>query len=287
MLAGGCLRLLWPAAAARRPTAAACGPARRLAGLLDCRRLTAPPAGPVPEPSRLLGLTPLRWGRRDCSGPERRRWLVRDVRLTVAHENIYTVPNVLCVTRMALTPVIGWLVTCQLYPAALVCFAAAGATDLLDGWIARRFPSQASHLGSFLDPLADKLLVSTLFLSLTYTELIPLGLTLLIVARDLGLIAAASWVRYKSVPPPVTLSRYFDPTFATAQLEPTLISKVNTCLQISLVASTLAAPVFGFVDHTALRLMWCVTAGTTVASGMVYALLKSTTYKMMARDERS
>ncbi|XP_043188312.1 probable cardiolipin synthase (CMP-forming) [Amphibalanus amphitrite] len=207
------------------------------------------------------------------------------VRRMVSHENIYTVPNALCVTRIALTPAIGWLVAAEAYEPALACFIVAGVTDLLDGWIARTFPGQSSLLGSFLDPLADKLLVATLFLSLTYTGLIPLGLTVLTVARDLGLIVAAAWVRHRSVPPPVTLSRYFDPTFATAQLEPTFISKVNTFLQITLVASTLAAPVLGFVDHTALRVLWCVTAGTTVTSGMVYALLQSSTYRLLDKED--
>ena len=51
-------------------------------------------------------------------------------------------PNALCVKRIALTPVIGWLVTSQAYGPALACFVVAGVTDLLDGWIARTFPGQ-------------------------------------------------------------------------------------------------------------------------------------------------
>ncbi|KAF0305457.1 Cardiolipin synthase (CMP-forming) [Amphibalanus amphitrite] len=202
------------------------------------------------------------------------------VRRMVSHENIYTVPNALCVTRIALTPAIGWLVAAEAYEPALACFIVAGVTDLLDGWIARTFPGQSSLLGSFLDPLADKLLVATLFLSLTYTGLIPLGLTVLTVARDLGLIVAAAWVRHRSVPPPLAVTLPLP-----LPLEPTFISKVNTFLQITLVASTLAAPVLGFVDHTALRVLWCVTAGTTVTSGMVYALLQSSTYRLLDKED--
>lgn len=121
----------------------------------------------------------------------------------------------------------------------------------LDGYIARTWPSQKSALGSALDPLADKILISILYVSLTYAELIPgIGLcvlllppytyilnfsavspsycvlcdssidytvlkdclllssvlaplTALVIFRDIGLIAAVFWVRYKTVPPPV------------------------------------------------------------------------------------
>ena len=65
-----------------------------------------------------------------------------DLLYVLQHENIYTVPNALCVARIVLTPVIGWLVTSQSYTPALVCFIVAGVTDLLDGWIARTFPGQ-------------------------------------------------------------------------------------------------------------------------------------------------
>lgn len=81
--------------------------------------------------------------------------------------------------------------------------AFAGLSDLADGWIARTWTSQASKLGSFLDPVADKLLVGTLFLSLTWVGLIPIPLTCLVVARDVALVAAASYIRYRSLPPPV------------------------------------------------------------------------------------
>lgn len=98
----------------------------------------------------------------------------------------------------------------------------------LDGFIARTWPTQKSALGSALDPLADKILISVLYVSLTYAELIPgtslsawmsccvvgaffkvnsalllAPLTALVIFRDIGLIAAVFWVRYKTVPPPV------------------------------------------------------------------------------------
>ncbi|KAK8383541.1 hypothetical protein O3P69_015774 [Scylla paramamosain] len=120
----------------------------------------------------------------------------------VERENIWTVPNLLCVSRIALSPYLCYLVLVADHQWALGLFLMAGATDMLDGWIARTFPSQASNLGSFLDPLADKVLVAMLFLSLTYMDLIPLPLTGLIIYRDVLIVGGASYVRYKSLPPP-------------------------------------------------------------------------------------
>jgi len=88
---------------------------------------------------------------------------------------------------------------------ALWLLAFAGLSDLADGWIARTWTSQASKLGSFLDPVADKLLVGTLFLSLAWVGLIPVPLTCLVVMRDVVLVTAASYIRYRSLPPPVCI----------------------------------------------------------------------------------
>lgn len=91
--------------------------------------------------------------------------------------------------------------------------AFAGVSDLADGWIARTWSSQASKLGSFLDPVADKLLVGTLFLSLAWVGLIPVPLTCLVVARDIALVVAASYIRYRSLPAPVCNRSFFPKTF--------------------------------------------------------------------------
>jgi len=86
---------------------------------------------------------------------------------------------------------------------ALWLLVFAGFSDLADGWIARTWISQASKLGSFLDPVADKLLVGTLFLSLAQVGLIPIPLTCLVIVRDIALVTAASYIRYYTLPPPV------------------------------------------------------------------------------------
>ncbi|XP_068597434.1 cardiolipin synthase (CMP-forming) isoform X1 [Brachionichthys hirsutus] len=219
------------------------------------------------------------------------------------YENPWTVPNFLCVCRIVLAPFLGHLIVQQQFHLSIALFVLAGATDLvkadggtllktylfvyqthkrgrvqttdwsssqLDGYIARTWPTQKSALGSALDPLADKILISILYVSLTCAGLIPAPLTALVMSRDIGLIAAVFWVRYKTVPPPVTLSKFFNPCYTTAQLKPTLISKVNTAIQLFLVAASLASPVLQYTDSVLLQGLWYVTAVTTAASGYSY-----------------
>ncbi|XP_035461392.1 cardiolipin synthase (CMP-forming) [Scophthalmus maximus] len=186
------------------------------------------------------------------------------------YENPWTIPNLLCVCRILLAPLLGHLIIQQHFHLSLALFTLAGATDLLDGYIARTWPTQKSALGSALDPLADKILVSFLYVSLTYAGLIPAPLTALVIFRDIGLIAAVFWIRYKTVPPPVTLGKFFNPCYTTAQLKPTLFSKVNTAIQLILVAASLAAPVFQYTDSVVLQCIWYITALTTAASGYSY-----------------
>ncbi|XP_026315163.1 probable cardiolipin synthase (CMP-forming) [Hyposmocoma kahamanoa] len=202
----------------------------------------------------------------------------------VEKDNPFTIPNLLCVARITMSPYLGYVIMHDKYELALGLLFVAGISDLLDGWIARKWKSQSSAMGSFLDPLADKILIASLFLSLTWQNLIPLWLTLLIVGRDVGLVAAAFVIRYMSLPPPRTLSRYFDVTEATAQLAPTFISKVNTAVQLVLVGTTMASPVFGYVDHPAMHALVGITAATTVMSAVSYLVSKDT-YKFLRKKK--
>ncbi|XP_051471714.1 cardiolipin synthase (CMP-forming) [Apus apus] len=186
------------------------------------------------------------------------------------YENPWTIPNILSMARMGLAPVLGYLIVEENFDVALGVFVLAGVTDLLDGFIARNWANQKSALGSALDPLADKILISVLYVSLTCANLIPVPLTSMIILRDVALIAAVFYVRYKTLSPPRTLSRYFNPCYATAQLKPTFISKMNTAVQLILVAASLAAPVFNYVDSIYLQTLWCITAFTTVTSAYSY-----------------
>ncbi|KAK2495894.1 hypothetical protein MC885_005465 [Smutsia gigantea] len=186
------------------------------------------------------------------------------------YENPWTIPNLLSMTRIGLAPVLGYLIIEEDFNIALGVFALAGLTDLLDGFIARNWANQKSALGSALDPLADKILISILYVSLTYADLIPVPLTYMIISRDVMLIAAVFYVRYRTLPTPRTLSKYFNPCYATARLKPTFISKVNTAVQLILVAASLAAPVFNYADSIYLQMLWCCTAFTTAASAYSY-----------------
>ncbi|KOB74489.1 Cardiolipin synthase 1, partial [Operophtera brumata] len=120
----------------------------------------------------------------------------------VEKENVFTVPNVLCITRIVMSPYLGYVIMQSEYNLALGLLVFAGVTDLLDGWIARNWEGQSTTMGSFLDPLADKVLIATLFVSLTWQHLIPLPLTLLIVGRDAALVIAGFVIRYMSLPAP-------------------------------------------------------------------------------------
>ncbi|CAG0914634.1 unnamed protein product [Notodromas monacha] len=159
----------------------------------------------------------------------------------VLRENIWTLPNVLCWSRIAAAPYLGHLIVQHDYTPALWLFLLAGLSDVADGLIARSFPGQKTQFGSFLDPAADKVLAACTFLPLAIVGLIPWYLALVILGRDACLVAAAVYVRYKSLPSPVTLVRFFEASRVTAQLKPTYLSKANTGIQVSLVIATLLA----------------------------------------------
>ncbi|VDD90484.1 unnamed protein product [Enterobius vermicularis] len=186
---------------------------------------------------------------------------------------IMTVPNALCFFRMGITPFIGYLVITHYFGSACCLLVIAGLTDLLDGYIARHMRGQSSSLGSIIDPVADKVLVTTMFLTLTYVNLIPVVLTTLVVLRDLGLVTGGFLKRFKMLPPPVTLKRFFDSSITPFQVTPTFLSKVNTALQLTVVTFSLAAPVFAFTNHSWLSYLYLMTGITTVSSGMQYVIL--------------
>lgn len=226
---------------------------------------------------------------------ERQEKLVQDIRLkqskvrerveeVIERENIFTIPNLLCVGRGLMSPYLGYVILQHDYKLAMGLLVAAGITDLLDGQIARQWPSQMSKMGSFLDPMADKLLMGALVISLTYVDLLPLWLTGIVVFRDVFLIGAGFVIRYISLPPPKTFARYFDVTHATAQLAPTFISKVNTAIQLVTVAASLGAPIWNYMDHPVLQGMWALTGATTLAAALSYVAVKDT-YRILKKSK--
>ncbi|KAK6755159.1 hypothetical protein RB195_013877 [Necator americanus] len=184
-----------------------------------------------------------------------------------------TIPNALCVGRIVATPMVGYLVVQHEFPIAFGLFIAAGITDLLDGLIARNIPGQKSLFGSVLDPIADKLLVSVMFITMSYAALIPWQLTAVVLLRDICLLVGGFYKRYRSMEPPYTVQRYFNPEVSSMQVVPSTMSKINTILQLSVIACSLSIPVFSlgeFSSQTAAGLCW-VTAFTTIYSGLQYA----------------
>uniref|UniRef100_A0A8R1HNY7 cardiolipin synthase (CMP-forming) n=1 Tax=Caenorhabditis japonica TaxID=281687 RepID=A0A8R1HNY7_CAEJA len=139
---------------------------------------------------------------------------------------VATIPNAICLARIASTPLIGYLVVQHHFSPAFALFTIAGATDLLDGWIARNVPGQKSLLGSVLDPVADKLLISTMFITMTHAGLIPVALTTIVILRDVCLITGGFYKRFQQMDPPYSLNRFFNPQVNSMQVVPTMMSKV-------------------------------------------------------------
>ncbi|KAK8213449.1 hypothetical protein M8818_002750 [Zalaria obscura] len=215
------------------------------------------------------------------------------------HENIYNIPNILTASRLIAAPVVGYLVLHEQHKWALILFAYAGVTDLIDGWMARRFNLQ-TVVGSVIDPMADKVLMTVLTVTLAVKGLLPVYLATLILGRDVALAIAAIYYRYASLPAPKTFSRYWDFSLPSAEVHPTTMSKLNTFLQLLLIGATLAMPVVTAHNHhlgpmadlglegvdlgNVMTAFQWVVAGTTVWSGLSYAYLKNVV-KILGKDE--
>ncbi|KAF5004356.1 hypothetical protein FDECE_9130 [Fusarium decemcellulare] len=194
-------------------------------------------------------------------------------RSAVLHEDIYTLPNILTFTRLVAAPAIGYLVLHDQHAWAVGLFAYAGVTDLLDGWIARKWNSK-TVVGTVIDPMADKILMTILTVCLAVKGALPIWVATIILGRDVGLGIAAIYYRWISLPPPKTFSRYWDFSLPSAEVHPTTISKYNTFLQLALVGVTTAAPLVGTDLTPALTVMQYVVSATTVWSGASYVYTK-------------
>lgn len=188
-------------------------------------------------------------------------------------ENIYTLPNLLTVSRIIACPVLGWSIVRGKFDLATGLLLYAGITDWVDGYLARRFKMQ-SVLGTILDPAADKALMTTLTVTLGMKGLIHPALAVIIVGRDVLLSLAAFYIRYTSLPHPKTFSRYWDFSIPSAEVHPTTISKVNTALQLLLMGATTFSQVLPYDSATALQALQWIVGTTTVWSGASYLFSK-------------
>jgi cardiolipin synthase len=164
-------------------------------------------------------------------------------------------PNLISVARLMAVPVVVFLILADRMAAAFWIFIAAGASDAVDGYLAKRLNAR-SVLGSYLDPLADKLLLISIYLLLGRDGHIPVWLVVLVIARDAALLGGSLLV--------VRSDR-------TAAMRPLLISKLNTSFQILLAALVMAQIGLGWPELGVGRdvLIYAV-AVTTVVSGSAY-----------------
>jgi cardiolipin synthase (CMP-forming) len=174
--------------------------------------------------------------------------------------NLRWLPNGLCVLRMLLAPPTAWLLLQGRYWLTLLVFFIAAVSDAADGYLAKRFHWE-TELGKALDPLADKLLLVTLFVTLAWLQLIPLWLAVLVVLRDVVITGGA--IAYRILFGPIT------------NAAPTLISKLNTLMQILYVLAVICAAAIGWQLSWLLLIASVVTAATTLCSGMDYVLTYS------------
>jgi cardiolipin synthase len=173
-------------------------------------------------------------------------------------QGLHLLPNTLTLFRMlSVGPIVYCLLTGRYRSAFAVAFC-AGISDLLDGFLARRF-GWMTHFGGVLDPLADKLLLVCTSLTLAWLGFLPWWLVALVVFRDL-LIIGGAWYFNACVAPI---------THAT----PSLLSKWNTLFQILLVVSVMLSLAFPGIGGPWIEVLVVVVAATTVLSGAQYILV--------------
>jgi cardiolipin synthase (CMP-forming) len=114
---------------------------------------------------------------------------------------IVTVPNAISLARLVLMPVCAWLLATEHYASGLVLTALVGATDWVDGWLARRI-GQVSRVGQLLDPFADRLLIASVAIALLVRGVLPWPAVALLIGRDLVLLAGWPILKRRGVEPP-------------------------------------------------------------------------------------
>ena len=168
------------------------------------------------------------------------------------------IPNAITVARLLLAAPLSWAILADEARFALMLAVVAGMSDALDGLLARRF-GWRSRLGGLLDPMADKLMLLAIYVSLVVVGGAPAWLVWLILGRDLVIVAGA-----------VAYHNFIGPLDA----EPSRVSKLTTCLQIGLAVALLAEQLPSIAMPAWLHgvLLWS-TAAATVASGLHYVVV--------------
>jgi cardiolipin synthase (CMP-forming) len=165
-----------------------------------------------------------------------------------------SIPNLITLGRILLVPIVVWAITAGEMRVAFALFLAAGVTDAVDGFLAKRF-GMSTELGAYLDPLADKAMMVSVYVALGISEAVPGWLVILIVSRDIMIVGAVilSWLVDKPVP-----------------LRPLLVSKLNTVAQILLASVVLGALAFRIGAEFAVLILIGLVAALTLLSVVFY-----------------
>ena len=165
-----------------------------------------------------------------------------------------TVANLITILRFILVPGVVWALLTSRIDLAFAGFLIAGISDGVDGFVARQF-NQRSELGAYLDPMADKLLLVSVFVVLGYMGELPLWLVVAAVARDALIVLAVLLATVMGRP---------------VAMKPLYVSKVNTTAQIVLAALVLAELTFGFNVGLAREILVVLCGVLTGASAAAY-----------------
>jgi cardiolipin synthase (CMP-forming) len=163
---------------------------------------------------------------------------------------VLNLPNLITLGRILLVPVVVWAIASNEMKAAFVLFLLAGVSDAVDGFLAKRFHMK-SELGAYLDPLADKVLIVSIYVALGITESIPRWIVILVVSRDILIVGGIMFAALLGKP---------------MRVKPVLVSKLNTVAQIGYACLVLAALAFGFTAQTGERVLMVAVAVLTLAS---------------------
>ncbi len=164
-----------------------------------------------------------------------------------------TIPNLITTLRIILVPIFVIYLMNDEFLSALTVFIIAGVSDGIDGLVARIF-NQKSRLGAYLDPMADKILLVAAFIILAVRGFIPAWLTVIVITRDVLILLGVLFLFLQN---------------NEFHIRPSIISKINTCLQMGTVFLVLAQETLDFLTHLTPWVFW-VTALLTIASGLGY-----------------
>jgi cardiolipin synthase len=167
--------------------------------------------------------------------------------------NPISIPNILTVIRILMTPVFVILLLKRLFGHALLVFILAGVSDALDGLIARYF-NQRTVLGAYLDPIADKMLLSAAFISLGVLKIIPGWLVVIVISRDILILFGIAIIAFANIP---------------VHIHPSPLSKCTTALQLATVGVTMLALEIKGIEGV-LPLFFWLAAAITILSGLHY-----------------